>query len=66
LRDARMKLLMHRLIQRAIHLLGQLIDTRGQLLQLATLARHGDLCESDGGLHLERFADDVMSLHVFR
>ncbi len=65
LRDPRMKFLMHRLIERTVHLLRQLIDPRGKLLQLSAFARCRDLSEADRRLYLERFAHDVVSLHVF-
>ena len=65
LRDPCVELLMHRLIQRTVHLHRQLIHAHRQLLQLGALAGRGDLREPHGRLHFERLADDVVSLHVF-
>src|SRR5262245_1830408 len=65
LRDAGVKFLMHRLIERAVQLHRQLIDANGQLFQLGTFPGCGNARESHCRLHLEGFTHDVVSLDIF-
>ena len=64
LRNPRVQLQVHGLVQHAIGLRPEHINATSELFQLEALTRRGEGGKPQGGLHFERFPHDVVPLHI--